>query len=130
MAQAFHHSNTPQALLAEIHRALKPNGLVIIIGEHIADPGIYRRVIQIVKYIIAKLIPSRLQQLFFGRKFNVQLPSAEQPPVSTDDILGDHYYTQRQYAELFRSAGFRFHRLHQKSWAHQSFILTPAESMK
>lgn len=34
MSQSFHHADNPDKLLSEIYRVLKPDGVVIIIGEH------------------------------------------------------------------------------------------------
>jgi len=35
LCQAFHHADDPEKLIYEIRRVLKPDGIVIIIGEHI-----------------------------------------------------------------------------------------------
>jgi SAM-dependent methyltransferase len=37
LAEAFHHADSPMQLLAEIRRVLKPDGVVLIIGEHDCD---------------------------------------------------------------------------------------------
>ena len=34
LVQAFHHSHQPENLLAEMKRVLKPDGIILMIGEH------------------------------------------------------------------------------------------------
>ena len=37
LSQAFHHADDPLRLLGELRRVLKPNGIAIIIGEHLLN---------------------------------------------------------------------------------------------
>lgn len=87
LSQAFHHADEPKRLLAELHRVLKPQGIVIIIGEHL-------------------------------------LNERRQKP-ETDPILGDHFYYQREYQELFEDAGFRVKQAKNPHSPLQAFILNP-----
>ena len=60
LSEAFHHADRPDCLLAEIRRVLKPNGVVIIIGEH--KLHIQRAYcIHVIKLLISMFLPSKVQ---------------------------------------------------------------------
>jgi SAM-dependent methyltransferase len=123
MSQAFHHADDPNRLLREVDRVLRDNGVIIIVGEHVFG---YRKeqAKHIVKYLISRLVPKGIQQRLFGRVFAVRtlMPSRRHilPP---DPVIGDHYYTPKEYESLFSGLGFQAKRLRRKNSSFQSFVL-------
>lgn len=126
LSQAFHHSHRPNDTLNEISRVLKPDGFVIMIGEHpISKIKIIKGYItNPLKFCVSKLVPENIQQIIFGRKFHniVLLPSVNTlfPP---DKILGDHYYTDNQYLAMFKGAGFKSYQISKKKYSKIGYIL-------
>lgn len=123
LSQAFHHADSPDKLLSEIHRVLKPNGVVIIIGEHI----IYYENILVkhaIKYIISILIPKKVQHILFGKTYHVKtlIPTIGES-ISSDPILGDHCYTDKEYRLLFSKYGFKIKQNKNHKTRFQSFVL-------
>ena len=124
MSQAFHHAHDPKRLLGEICRVLKPQGAVIIIGEHIVNyPKAQTR--HAVKFLISALLPERLQRRVFGKIFTVKKlfetnPNELYPP---DPILGDHYYADAEYRSMFSNYGFQMKHVKNHNSMFQSFIL-------
>jgi hypothetical protein len=49
----------------------------------------------------------------------------QQQRLVTDPVLGDHYYTQRTYAEMFASVDFVSHRIVVRQSNFQAFVLVP-----
>lgn len=126
MSAAFHHSDHPDQLLQEIRRVLKPDGLAIFIGEHIADVRWKHYLTQPIKFLVARLMPKDLQRRIWGVVFdtNSKLPN-EKERLVTDDELGDHFYTKRQYQDMFSRAGFSHIDLRRPRWHYQAFVLCP-----
>lgn len=128
LAQAFHHADKPKDLLTEIDRVLKPGGVVIIIGEHtVAVLKAYFK--NTVKYFLCKCMPAGMQEKIFGKTFHAKKllvkPSDLFPP---NPRLGDHYYTLRQYNEMFSSFSFRVEHIKGTRESHfQSFVLVKAK---
>ena len=126
MSQAFHHADDPKRLLEEICRVLKPDGLVIIIGEHIVH---YRKA-QIkysVKFLISAFLPERLQKKLFGKTFTVKkLISSPKEIYAPDPVLGDHYYAGAEYKSMFSKYGFRMKHVRNHNAQFQSFVLVRA----
>jgi ubiquinone/menaquinone biosynthesis C-methylase UbiE len=129
MSAAFHHSDEPARLLREIKRVLKPEGLVIIIGEHIADLSLKHYVRQPIKFMISTYLPHPLQRRWLGRTIATRhfLPKPEEL-FAADGELGDHHYPLERYKTLFSEAGFRHIRLCDQRARLQSFVLAPVES--
>lgn len=93
MAQAFHHSDQPLALLFEINRLLSPGGVVIFIGE---------------SYIgIKRMLVAMLKNLFFTKKLNLNFYDLFPPEFET----GDHYYRVSDYYLFFQLLGYRVNHL-------------------
>ncbi len=126
MSQAFHHSNKPRELLREIYRVLKPTGVVIITGEHITELKLSDYVCQPLRFIIGRLLPKIIQQKLFGHKIVAHGFWAGQNDVFyIDNVLGDHYYTSKQYERMFQEEGFVYHCLRSCDWSSQAFVLVP-----
>lgn len=127
MSQAFHHSETPKRLLAEIRRVLKPDGIVIITGEHITKPSFFRYFIQPLKFLFSKIVPNNIQKKIFKHPLqnNEFLLGKTSDFIRKDEILGDHYFTDEQYRRLFHQHGFEYICLRQPNWHSQAFVLIP-----
>ncbi len=125
LAEAFHHAGDPLRLLSEIDRTLKPDGVVIVIGEHVVEyfPAYLKHVI---KFLISRTMPEKLQQILFRRTFQVEefmiFPSTSKlfPP---HPILGDHRHTTRDYKSMFSKYGFRVKCLRGENSTFRSFLL-------
>jgi len=123
LSAAFHHADRPQELLKEIKRVLKPGGVVIIIGEFKINwaNGYIKNFL---KAIISRTLPAHVQQRLFGKSYHgiKFFPKAIElfPP---DPVLGDHYYTDRQYQSMFTQQGFKVRGFKRKGSETQSFIL-------
>jgi len=130
LSAAFHHSDNPGVLLSEIRRVLRPSGIVIVIGEHIADPGLHDRIRHVTKFFVSRALPAGIQQRLFGRSLNVVrlIPRAEDL-LACDDRLGDHVYTLAGYRQLFAAGGFNSETLRQREWVFQAFVLAPCSEL-
>lgn len=131
MSQAFHHSETPKKLLTEIHRVLKPEGIVIITGEHITKPSLIFYLIQPLKFFFSKLVPIYIQNKIFKYPLqNIEFWLGRNSDfIGKDEILGDHYFTDSQYKRLFHQNGFEFICLRNSWWKSQAFVLIPKDSV-
>lgn len=112
MSQAFHHAEDPKRLLKEIRRVLRPDGVVIIIGEHFFKTW----------RVYAKYYLRQIRQLA-SLRLPVIFPTDKElmPP---DLTLGDHYYCTYRYIQLFKEAGFKVEvQLGFKETLQQSFVL-------
>ena len=126
LAEAFHHADRPEQLLAEIRRVLKPNGVVLIIGEHIAPHELVLYGRNTVKYVLSRILPSSIQIRLFGRVVRTEklVPSLREL-LKPDPVAGDHYYLRRHYEDMFRLSGFVHHRVLTSGCPFQAFILFP-----
>lgn len=124
MSTSFHHADDPLRLLAEIRRVLSPDGVAILVGEHMVGAvGAWAR--WAAKGAATRL-PARLQQAILGRTLvpNRRIVGLTRS-VSSDPVLGDHYYTTGQYMSLFRQGGFDAVRVRRPGSPLQSFLLVP-----
>lgn len=123
LSSAFHHADKPDKLLSEISRVLKPKGAVIIIGEHIVNyPRAYLN--NAIKFFISISMPDKAQKKIFKKTFEVKTPFPQlKRPLPVDPILGDHYYTIREYRSIFSRHGFQIKRLKNHNSQFQSFVL-------
>jgi len=87
LSQAFHHADHPFKLISECERILKPNGTIVLIGEHRINTR--RFILGMIKY--------------FLRKKKITFDFYELFP--TDSLTGDHYYRRADYNFLFKSFG-------------------------
>lgn len=123
MSQAFHHADYPDKLLSEINRVLKTGGLVIMIGEEYINL-IQRRLKFAVRYILSSIIPNKLQLMMLGRILDRGKLFANRAELFPDDpIMGDHYYSNREYGDMFINHGFDFVALRHSKSIFQSFVL-------
>lgn len=123
LSAAFHHADKPGDLLEEIRRVLKPHGAVIIIGEHVVSlPVFYAK--HTAKYVISKFVPASVQKMLFRKVFSSRkLLVTRSELLAPDSIVGDHYYTLRDYRRMFSAHGFRSVRVRGTSRKFQSFVL-------
>lgn len=125
MSAAFHHADDPVAILAEIRRVLKPEGVVIIIGEHVTEVTLKAYIKHVLRFFISRLVPSDIQNRLFRKNFHdtklIPKPNELFPP---DPISGDHYYTYRQYREMFSRYGFNVEHVKDNVSNFQAFVLT------
>jgi SAM-dependent methyltransferase len=126
LSAAFHHASDPCRLLSEMRRVLKPQGLVVIIGEHVLDwpQHLTAALKSIVKVCAANTIPPGIQLKFFKKIFhNKRLSIKPDRLFPNDDILGDRYYTLKQYREMFSKYDFNMKRVFLRGYIFQSFVL-------
>lgn len=101
MSQALHHADDPVALLNESRRVLTPDGVALVIGEHMLEQGARARLATVV-----------------GR-----FRRNGQPALPTNPETGDHYYRGVEYAQMFRETGLRARTLRFPALGAQAFVL-------
>ena len=126
MAEAFHHADDPERLLREIRRVLRPEGVVLLVGEHIVGPAAYLYAKNAAKFVASRLVPEGVQRRLLGHTIVAPrlLPSLEEL-LRPDPVAGDHYYLAAQYAAMFSRQGFAQRRVLTKGCRFQAFVLTP-----
>lgn len=122
MAEAFHHSGRPSQLLREFRRVLRPNGIVILIGEPIADWSWKDYLKQPLRFVAARL-PRSLQRGLLGIVFETNSPLPSDRTTRVISELGDHLHTRSQYERMFSEAGFSFAEQRRPHWNSQAFVL-------
>jgi SAM-dependent methyltransferase len=124
LSQAFHHADRPAALLGELRRVLKPDGVVIIIGEHIVRPRHYA--LYAARALASLALPRGAQRRVLGHELEVHVslrPTATDV-MPNDPLLGDHVYSASDYRAMFTGAGFAMRRVHRTRSHYQSFVLS------
>jgi len=123
LSAAFHHADEPDRLLAELRRALRPGGAVIIIGEHrVTLLGGYIR--NFMKALVSRFVPEGLQRRVLGRSVRrVQWFPAPSALFPVDPVLGDHLYTSAQYRRLFERHSFSIHDVTSTNRGMRSYVL-------
>lgn len=97
MSSAFHHSDDPLALLAEIRRALKPSGSLVLLNE---TPW---HTVSMLRFVM-RLTLTALTSMFGGQR---RMPGAiYDDHVLYDAALGDHAWTKRGWSRLATQAGW------------------------
>ena len=122
LSEAFHHAERPLELLAEISRVLRSDGAVIIIGEY--ELTRLDTIRHFCKFLISRLVPSRVQQRVLKRTLSVQAPFPR-GQILIDPVLGDHWYSENSYREMFSAAGFVSHKVETGVSQLQAFVLLP-----
>lgn len=100
LSQALHHAENVGALMKEIYRMLRSDGVVIITGETI--PGI--------KSII-KSIALMLRDVLLHHSFERYKMFREYRCLDFDLEMGDREYLPSGYRRLFRQYGFIYQRV-------------------
>ena len=123
LVQAFHHADHPEKLLDEMKRVLKPNGIIIITGE----PAIYiwkGYVKHAAKYILSKITTKKLQGKLLSNIYKTRSLIAKRKELyPPEPVLGDHYYTYKEYQSFFRKFHFEMWHFKDLGSRHRSFIL-------
>ena len=125
LAQAFHHADDTDRLLGEIRRVLKPKGVVLIIGEHVFDkqPSVRGLLKAAAKRAVSRSVAWIIQGLFRRRHYEEPTFFSKLRQANLDPILGDHYYSLREYHDIFSRNGFRYWNLRGVKPEIQSFVL-------
>jgi SAM-dependent methyltransferase len=118
MSQALHHADEPDRLLAELARTLRPDGVAMVIGEHIVAPGMYAG--RAAGLAASWLLPERVQRRLFSD--GSHQPDGRLVP-DVDRVTGDHYYRSREYRRMFARHGFRHRRIRRRGGEFQGFVL-------
>ena len=97
-SSAIHHAESLPQLLAELARALKPNGYLILINETILPDWMLvgmalSRALKIIRSVVTK-------------KWVPDAPEISATTVVTDQFLGDRAYCEWQWQQALASAGF------------------------
>jgi len=113
---AVHHADHPIDLMKEIHRVLKPKGLLILPAE------LYVSAVGYLKFKIISFLPKFLRKKIWGldiqkRKIEYLNPTI----VGYDPTLGDHFFHIQHYLQLFKMCNFEV--LYQKEGKLVSFVL-------
>jgi ubiquinone/menaquinone biosynthesis C-methylase UbiE len=122
LSEAFHHAERPLELLAEISRVLRADGAVIIIGEY--ELTRLDTIKHFGKFLISRLVPSSVQRRVLKRTLSVQAPFP-QGQILIDPVLGDHWYSEESYREMFSAAGFASYKVETDVSQLQAFVLLP-----
>lgn len=100
MSSAFHHADDPNRLLVEIRRVLKPDGLVIMMGE---KPIFWFTLMkQFLKNIVKMIVPINYR----GKPVYKLFPRFSEL-YAPDPKDGEHYYYIYDYNKIFSKNGFR-----------------------
>ena len=117
MSQALHHADEPDRVLVELRRVLRRDGVAIVIGEHRVPA---RAQAAQAARVAASRLPPGAQRRVFGHEIEV---SDTGLAPETDRLAGDHFYTRRQYRDMFERRGFRHRLVRRRGAAFQSFVL-------
>ncbi len=102
VSEALHHADDLEKILSEIHRVLKPGGVVINIGEIYIGKYLYLKCY--LNYLVSKILLYVTPKLFNKLKSHLTNKLARNnfreiyfPP---DPELGDHYYTHYEFISM------------------------------
>lgn len=116
LSQAFHHTNEPIALLREIRRVLKDEGVIIIVGEHFYRKSVRakRAFKHIIKYMLnAGGVYRKIHSLF--PDYQTLFPRSYQK--------GDMHYAMVEYDAMFFGSGYKYTRYINREKTLQGFVL-------
>ncbi len=123
LSTAFHHADDPDKLLSEITRVLKPEGIIIIIGEHIVS-YIKAYIRHMLRYVLSRTLPETMyRRVCNNAPKPVTLFPAQGNVFRVDPVLGDHYYTIREYLSFFASHNLLMEHLINRKDQSYSFVL-------
>lgn len=129
MSQAFHHADNPDKLLQEVHRVLKKDGFLIMIGELFISKTRYFKCY--LNYVISLIVSSKYFPYLLVNRFSIfkrlklkkLIGSFQEIYFPPDPVLGDHYYLKSQYEKFFSRNGFNFYRITSKKSNHLAYII-------
>lgn len=108
LCQAFHHADSPHALLNQISKVLKDDGTLIIIGEPMVHWTWLHDFRHVLRYFSSRFLPHSLQRgplhSPYGKPEHLIARSEE--VLEVDKVLGDHFYIRRDYARILKAGGF------------------------
>ena len=118
LSQAFHHVNEPIRLLSEIKRVLKPNGFIVIVGEHYFNWRV--KLINIAKHFVKYFLNwNRYRDVYpFIPSYQTLFPPCYEK--------GDIHYSKLEYHHMFTGMGFRYRHFIDRSKTIQAFVLAPS----
>jgi SAM-dependent methyltransferase len=124
LCQAFHHADRPAALVAEMARVLKRDGVIIIVGEEPCAWRLKNDLIHLARYFGMRVLPQSLHRSFLRSPYGVpkRLIARSDEVFRPDPVLGDHLHMRRDYRRLFRAGGFKV-RFYQRAPAGKLCVL-------
>jgi SAM-dependent methyltransferase len=107
LCQAFHHADDPHQLLAQITRALKPDGVIIVLGEDAVDWTFKHDVLHTMRYFALRLLPKPFHRSILYSPYGLPrtVIARSQDVFPPDPVLGDHAYLRREYGSIFAAHG-------------------------
>jgi ubiquinone/menaquinone biosynthesis C-methylase UbiE len=115
LCQAFHHAAEPNELLAELHRVVRPGGIILVVGEHYF--GFKKKLIRYLKHLVKWIINYKGYRAwsFLLPKYKHLFPG--------DPVKGDIHYSMSEYAEMFDAFGFKWIHIKDAASGQQGFSL-------
>lgn len=123
LCQAFHHADDPDALLQQLHKALRPGGVVIVLGEHQTNWTLKNDLLHPLYYLASKIFPWALHQ-YSGTGRPRSFIARSQDIFPPDPLLGDHYYFPRDYRAFFSRHGFSLEIIPIPNSVHLAMVAT------
>lgn len=111
MSASLHHADNPRGLLSEVARVLRPDGVVLMIGEdEIVTPSFSSFAWRVGRTVRA-FLGRRLQVRWFGSSIDFSQATRDwaSPHEERDDEMGDHHYTKEEYERMFLNSGLKPH---------------------
>ena len=109
LCQAFHHADHPDQLLEQIARVLKPDGVIIVLGENPVDWTLKHDLLHSLRYMAYRFLPKAFHRSVLYSPYGPPrtLIARSQDIFPPDPELGDHAYLRREYGQIFGAHGFR-----------------------
>jgi SAM-dependent methyltransferase len=109
LCQAFHHADNPAALIAQIARVLRKDGVVIVVGEEPCRWTWRNDLIHLARYFGLRLLPKALHRGPLRSPYGVpdRLIARAEDVYKSDPVLGDHIHMRRDYRRYFGGGGFK-----------------------
>ena len=117
---AFHHADDVDRLLTEMRRLLKPDGVVLIAGEHYFGPrAISNRALgHLARYVLD----------WKGYRAGKRLFPSWNTLVPISEVKGDRHRPLNEYRRLFSKHGFDHMGLINRNLSLRGFVLSPRPS--
>ncbi len=109
LCQAFHHADQPDQLLEQIAKVLKPDGVIIVLGEDAVDWAFRHDLLHAIRYFAYRFLPTTFRRSFLYSPYGAprSLVARSRDIFPPDPVLGDHAYIRREYGQIFAARGFR-----------------------